>query len=150
MVVRLFLLFAVAVLVAGCGGRDYEVSPSPPVSRWDKSWRDTEGSVVDGHVVATGYAECVNAVLLYVGWPLGTRVDSVDSARIYVRDADGTLETVGSLESNATLPKRVRTTGYHLGDVQLWLGKDARKAAYLVEGSKVERWPRFIEPVGCV
>ena len=48
------------------------------------------------------------------------------------------------------LPDGARNTGYHLGAVQLWLGKDARKAACLVEGSKVERWPRLIELVGCV
>jgi hypothetical protein len=37
-----------------------------------------------------------------------------------------------------------------VGDLQLWLGRDARKAAYLVEGTTMERWPRLTEPVGCV
>jgi hypothetical protein len=150
MVVRFFALFAIAVLLVGCGGRDYEVSASPPVSPWDESWRDAEGSVVQDHIVGAGYAECVDAVLLSVGWPLGTPFKTVDSARTYVRDPDGTLKSVGSLERHATLPTSTRNTGYHLGDLQLWLGKDARETAYLVEGSKVERWPRLVEPVGCV
>jgi hypothetical protein len=150
MVVRLFVLIAVAVLLAGCGGRDYEASPSPPVSRWKESWRDAEGSVVQEHVVSTGYAECVDAVLLSVGWPLGTPFDTIDSARTYVRDRDGALETVGRLDTDATLPENARNSGYHLGDVQLWFGRNARQAAYVVDGSKVERWPRLVEPVGCV
>jgi hypothetical protein len=40
--------------------------------------------------------------------------------------------------------------GLPVGDLQLWLGGDARKAAYLVEGTTMERWPRLTEPVGCV
>ncbi len=148
MVVRFFVFFAVAVFSAGCGGREYASAPPPTsASQWNEGWRDAQGSVVRDDIVGTGYAECVDAVILYVGWPVGTPFDKVDSARTYVRDPDGSL---GPLDSDATLLKGARNTGYHLGDVQLWLGKDARKAAYLVEGSKVERWPRLIEPVGCV
>jgi hypothetical protein len=69
---------------------------------------------------------------------------------MYVRDADGTLETVDSLESNATLPKRVRTTGITSATCGGGWARTLERAAYLVEGSKVERWPRLIEPVGCV
>jgi hypothetical protein len=147
--VRCFLLISVAVLFAGCGVQT-QVAPTTPRSGWDERWRDAEGGVVQEHVVSTGRAECVEAVLLSVGWPLGTPFDKVDSARMYVRDPDGTLETVGALDTDGTLPRSAHNSGYHLGDVQLWLGRDAREAAYLVEGSKVERWPRLVEPVGCV
>jgi hypothetical protein len=143
MVVRFCVLVAVVVLLAGCGGRD-----------WNEGWRDGEGTVVPENVVSTGKPECVdNAVFLYVGWPLGTpgAYDTFDSAREYVRAPDGLhwMETVGALDTDATLPQSARNTGYHLGDLQLWLGRDAHKAAYLVEGSKVERWPRLVEPIGC-
>jgi hypothetical protein len=147
MVVRFFVFFAVAVFFAGCGDREYtSAPPRTSASEWNEGWRDP-GSVVQDHIVGTGYAECLDAVILYVGWPLGTPFDKVDSARTYVRGPGGSL---GPLDSDATLSKGARNTGYHLGDVQLWLGKDARKAAYLVGGSKVERWRRLIEPVGCV
>jgi hypothetical protein len=130
-----------------CGGVDSSSPAPPPKTSWDEPWRDAEGGVVQDHIVGTGYAECVDAVILYVGWPLGTAFDKVDSARTYVRDPDGSL---GRLDGDATPPETARNTGYHLRDLQLWLGRDFRKAAYLVNGSNVERWPRLIEPVGCV
>jgi hypothetical protein len=150
MVMRLFTLIGIAVLIAGCGSRVEESPRASSVSVWDEGWRNAEESVVQEDIVSSGYAECVDAVLLYVGWPLGTPFDTVASARMYARDPEGTLETVGPMDSDATLPESARNTGYHLGEVQLWLGKDVRKAAYLVEGSAVERWPRLIEAVGCV
>jgi len=74
--------------------------------------------------------------------------------RWYVRDPEGTLaswgnETLGSLDTDATLPEGARNTGYRMSDLQLWFGHHARKAAYLVEENTVERWPRLTEPVGC-
>jgi hypothetical protein len=150
MVMRLFTLIAIAVLVAGCGSH-VEESPRGSSSDWDKGWRDAEERLVREHVVGTASIDCVDdAVFLYLGWPLGTPFDKVYAAHVYERDPHGTLKTIGSLDTEVTLPDSARNTGYHLGTVQLWLGKDARKAAYLVEGSKVERWPRLIELVGCV
>jgi hypothetical protein len=147
---RFFVLSSVAVLLAGCGAHT-QVAPAPaPPSSWDESWRDATGAVVEEHVVATGRVECVDGVFLSVGWPLGTPFNKIDSARTYVRDPDGTLETVGALDTDATLPRTARNSGYHLDNVQLWFGRNARQAAYLVEGPKVERWPRLVEPVGCV
>jgi len=140
--VRFLVLIPVAVLLAGCGGRD-----------WDGRWRDADENVVHDRVVSTGDTdECFDAVFLYVGWPLGTRFDTFDSARTYARAPGGELSwgTLGPLDIDATLPESARKTGYHLGDLQLWLGRDARRAAYLVEGSHVERWPRLIESWGCV
>ena len=136
----LVALISVTSLLAGCGGTD-----------WEERWSDAAGKVVADHVVSTSAPECVDeAVILYVGWPLGTRFDTVDQSRQYVRDPNGTLETLGSLDTDVALPAGTRNTGYHLGDLQLWLGRDARRAAYLVEGTTVERWPRLTEPVGCV
>jgi hypothetical protein len=148
---RLFVaLVSVAfLLLPGCG---HGVSTSfSTVSDWEEGWSDAAGKVIPDHVISTSAPDCVDeAVILYVGWPLGTRFDTVDEARQYVRDPNGTLETVGSLETKAALPAGAHNTGYHLGDVQLWLGRNARRAAYLVEGTSVERWPRLTEPVGCV
>ena len=137
---RLFVaLFLVAFLLAGCGGRD-----------WDERWHDAAGKVVPNRIVSTFEAECVDeAVFLALGWPLETRFDSTAEFRQYVRDPEGTPETVGPLDTEATLPTGTHNTGYHLGDLQLWVGRDARNAAYVVEGSTVERWPRLTEAVGC-
>lgn len=150
---RLFVVLVfVALLLAGCGGGDVRSAPpASPRGTWDERWRDGRGNVVPDHTVSTYEAECVDeAVFLALGRPLGRRFDTVDEARQYVRDPEGTLETVGPLDTDARLPAGVRNTGYHLGDVQLWLGRDAQQAAYLVEGKTVERWPRLTEPVGCV
>jgi hypothetical protein len=89
-------------------------------------------------------------VFLALGWPLGTRFDTIDEAREYVRDPSGHLETNGNLETAATLPENARNTGYHLGELELWLGSDSRRAAYLVQGENVERCPRLLESVGCM
>ena len=121
-------------------------------SPWDESWRDAEGSVFQDQIVGdSGYAECVDAVLALRR--LAARDTLQDSGfRSYVRPGPGwdTEERRLAGKRRATLPTSTRNTGYHLGDLQLWLGKDARETAYLVEGSKVERWPRLVEPVGCV
>ena len=141
---RLFVvLVLVAFVLAGCGGRD-----------WDEGWSDADGNVVPDDVLETFKAECVDgAIFLLVAWPLGTRVHNAADRHWYVRDPEGTLESwgmeVGPLDIEAALPNSARNTGYRLGDLQLWLGRDARKAAYLVEGKAVERWPRLTEGVGC-
>ena len=147
---RLFVvLISVPFLLLGCG-RGVS-TPFSTVSHWEDPWRDAAGKDVPDHIVSTSAPECVDkAVILYVGWPLGTRFGTVDQARQYVRDPNGMLKTVGSLDTEVALPAGAHNTGYHMGDLQLWLGRDARKAAYLVEGTTMERWPRLSEPVGCV
>jgi hypothetical protein len=151
--VRLLALASllVALAVSACEKPLRTGLPVTATNVWQERWRDAAGKDVPEHIVSTSAPECVDdAVILYVGWPLGTRVDTVDQARQYVRDPEGTLETVGPLDTEATLPAGAHNTGYHLGDLQLWLGRDVRNAAYLVEGKTVERWPRLTEPVGCV
>jgi len=141
---RLAIAIALVAVLAGCGGKN-----------WDEDWRDAGGKLVPEHVVTTFEASCVEgAVFLTVAWPLGTRLDDPADMRWYVRDPEGTLaswgnETLGSLDTNATLPEGARNTGYRMSDLQLWFGNDARKAAYLVEENTVERWPRLTEAVGC-
>ena len=79
------------------------------MSVWDEGWRNAEESVVQEDIVSSGYAECVDAVLLSVGWPLGTPFDTVASARMYARDPEGTLETVGPMDSTRRSQKAPAT-----------------------------------------
>src|SRR6188474_2885790 len=62
----------------------------------------------------------------------------------YVRDPDGVFSarTVIPFKPDVRLPVGSTDTGYHLGDLALWVAHDAGKAVYIVRGSHVERWPR--------
>jgi hypothetical protein len=143
-----------ALLVGACSAS--EVSNSEPrTGPWDHQWQDGKGNLVDERVVSSvqGPEHCdwETAVFLYLGWPLGTRSRSADEARQYVRDPDGLFPgyTAGPFDPDAILPKESRYTGYHLGDVALWVGRDAAEAVYLVRGTDVERWPRAERPIAC-
>ena len=37
-----------------------------------------------------------------------------------------------------------------MGDVALWVARDAADAVYLVRGKDIERWPRAERPIACV
>jgi hypothetical protein len=150
---RVVLLSVTFVFVfAACGSG---VNETHALSGWDRPWHDAEGSIVLERVVSTvqGPEHCdwQSTVLLYLGWPLGTHSKSADDARQYVRDPDGVFSarTVIPFEPDVRLPVGARDTGYHLGDLALWVAHDAGKAVYIVRGSHVERWPRARPPITC-
>jgi hypothetical protein len=50
---------------------------------------------------------------------------------------------------DSKLPPDAEYTGYHSGELQLWISpSDATEAVYLVLPS-VERWPRSRHHIGC-
>lgn len=133
-----WLLLVLAV--AGCGGTD-----------WNRPWRDANGTAVDTRVVHTGEPECLEkVVVLYLGWPLGTRTSfKSDVGRYYARNPDGYLNTVRPFQENVRLPVTARDTGYRLGEIELWIKGSARDAVFIVHDDRAELWPRLEERIGC-
>jgi hypothetical protein len=118
-------------------------------SRWDGPWTDRRGREVREDVISTyegaEHCEWDSAVFLHVGWPLGRAARDASEARQYIRDPEGLFEDEVRLpfDDDAALPRHAEYTGYHLGDVELWLSPtDAAKAVYLVDDGDVERWTR--------
>ncbi len=72
--------------------------------------------------------------------------------RQYVRDPLSLLPAgslVTTLGRAVSLPREATFTGYRSGELELWLTPDDA-AAYVVSPTGVERWPRALEPLGCV
>lgn len=71
----------------------------------------------------------------------------------YVRDPDdvfGEWPFETTLDLDAELPADAVDTGYHKGDVELWLNASGdASAAYLVGTETTERWPQPTDPIYC-
>jgi hypothetical protein len=137
---RYVLALPLALMLAGCGG-----------TNWSEAWRDAAGNKVDEQVVSTQRPECLESVVvLYLGWPLGRRTSYKSRAgREYARNPDGSVDTVMPFRKHVGLPAGARDTGYRLGDIELWIRGDARKSVFIVDGDKVELWPRLEDQIGC-
>lgn len=97
--------------------------------------------------VHTGPEHCgwQRAVFLTVGLPLGSGYRTSHHQRSYVRDPEAVLPQLRRFESGVALPPDARSTGYSLDGVELWLGPDQVRFAYLVGPGRtyVERWPAW-------
>ena len=140
-----------AVLLAACGAA-VQLSPFP-----GDDWGGPDGSSVSADVVeAYSVAEECDApgtAFLFVSWPLpGLETDERPERRQYVRDPSGVFAGAGlqaPYDGGATLPDGAGYTGFHSGDVQLWVGPDADRYLYLVRGATVEAWSRVVPEVAC-
>lgn len=147
---------ALAALVLACGSAgpgsthgqgtvaDIFRSPDPyPGKAWTRGGVEVPPTEI---VAAAGPEHCgwQSATFLTLGWPLGTRPQTAAGARQYVRDPRRVLPSrLPPLELDATLPADASPTGYAHGPVRLYLApSDQDRAAYLVLGDSVERWPR--------
>lgn len=133
-------------VVGACGGGNGD---------WEKAWNDARGEQVPEFVVSTyrgaEHCEWESAVFLQLGWPLGT-AEKIGPGRQYVRDPEGLFpeNVIVPLDLDARLPPDARYTGYHRGEVKLWVSdSEAADAVYLVRGEQVERWPRTTQTIAC-
>lgn len=148
-----------ALALSGCGG-------SPDVQRvealengvgWEQRWQDADGESVPADVVTTyrgaEHCEWQSTVFLLLGWPLGIPAPNASRARMYVRDAKGKFEhhLRGRFDDDAQLGRDARDTGYRLdGRLELWISEGNRQhAVYIVDGERVERWPRAKRHIAC-
>ncbi len=116
---------------------------------------------VDGeHVPAeiiislTGSEHCgwESATLLHIGSPLGSVNESGRDVNQYLRDPEGVFTRLtdrlrSTYEPNADLPSDAEFSGYVRDGVELWVSQSQiDKAIYMVDGARVERWPKA-EPI---
>ena len=94
-----------------------------------------------------------SAVFLHLGRPLvGEDKGPEASRRTYVRDPGGLFQDHVRVpfDEDARVPPDGRYTGYHLGDVELWISpKEEESAVYVVRRDRAERWPRLPEGFAC-
>jgi hypothetical protein len=124
-------------------------APDYPGYRWSHNGRDVGGSEL---TTIAGPAHCgwQSATMLFIGWPPGTRAETSERSRFYVRDPQGAYGAAyrDRLVLHATLPADANPTGYRLGSIELYLSpSDQDDAIYVVAQSGSERWPR-VDPVG--
>jgi hypothetical protein len=74
-----------------------------------------------------------SAVMMHLGWPLGTVSQSTAEIRQFIRDPDGVIGygVRDKLAIAIDLPDDARDTGYRNGEVELWLSPSDPDAAFL-------------------
>lgn len=122
----------------------------------EDTWFGPDGSAVGDDIITLlrGPAHCEweDALLLHVGWPLGTE-KSGQVFRQYVRDPNGVLpddRKLADFLAETTLPEDAEFTGYHAGSAELWIDPVSEDSSiYLVAPDHVEQWPRTDPPLLC-
>jgi hypothetical protein len=114
-------------------------------------WNEVDKTVISARDYL-GTCNWETALFLEVGWPLGTVADTPDTTRLFVRDPDGIFADAESVafEAQAELPVDAINTGFHRGTWELWTSATiADKAAFLVNGNTVEKWPLLVSTPEC-
>lgn len=140
-----------ALFLSACAG------PAPVAARPGPAWSGADGEPVPADVLsvfaAPGACDAPGAAFLELDWPLpGMETDDAPERRQYARDPQNTLDTTRLLapyDEGSTLSRDTAYTGYHTDVFQLWAGADADIYLYLVDGPRVEAWPRVEVPFAC-
>lgn len=144
-------ILAVALLAVACG-EPVEFSPFPGDGWLGPDDAPVPADVIEAYSVAEE-CDAPGTAFLFVRWPLpGLETDARPERRQYVRDPGGVFAGAGleaPYDGGATLSEGAGYTGFHSGDVQLWVGPDVERYLYLVRGSTVEAWPRVQPEVAC-
>ncbi len=73
----------------------------------------------------------------------------------YIRDPEGVFTQLtdrlrSTYDPNANLPSDAKFSGYVKNSVELWISQtQLDRAVYMVDGSKVERWPKAEQIILC-
>ena len=102
----------------------------------------------------TGPEHCgwESATLLHIGSPLGSVMESGRDVNQYLRDPEGVFTQLtdrlrSTYDPNADLPSDAKFSGYVRDGVELWVSQSQiDNAIYMIDGSRVERWPKA-EPI---
>jgi hypothetical protein len=159
----------VLVLLAGCGvssvasrGAGHERSPdrrvvdyfSPaqefPGPTWSRFGRAVSGREFNS-IAGPRHCDWQQAVMMHVGWPLGTVSRDISHARQYIRDPRGVIDQKyrSGFQQAATLPVDAIDSGYRNSRLELWMADSDPGGVYLRAGDEVERWPRADPPIAC-
>ena len=117
---------------------------------WTKDGRPVDALELNS-VAGPEHCGWQSAVMMHLGWPLGTVSRTVADIHQFIRDPDGVIDKGfrDRLRLHAALPADARDTGYRNRDLELWLSPSDPDAAYLRTSSDVERWPRADPVVAC-
>lgn len=135
-------LLAVTLLLAACGG---PVALDPT----GQAVIDESGEPIGGNgpVSVRGAPECGSdlVAVIEISFPLGN-LDQGET-RTYVRDPDSVIPPVeleAPYDGRSSLSSDARYTGYDTGPYTIWIGEDSDQYVYLVDGARVEAWPRIM------
>ncbi|GIF66624.1 hypothetical protein Ais01nite_46590 [Asanoa ishikariensis] len=159
---RLLLAGLGVVLVSACGPMPTRAEPeskvaayfSPPERypgpTWTRDGRDVDSEELNS-IAGPDHCGWESAVMLHLGWPLGTVSRTSAQIRQYIRDPDQVIRygVSGKVEIGVDLPPDAQDTGYRNGALELWLAESDPHAAFLRAGDEVERWPRADPVVAC-
>ncbi len=141
---RAALVAAAALLLGACDGGPVVLDP--------------EGAVVigeggepiggNGPVTVRGAPECGSdlVAVIEIRHPLGDLEPG--ETRVYVRDPDEVIPPVeleAPYDGRSSLDRDARFSGFEVGPYTIWLGGDSDQYVYLVDGSRVEAWPRILD-----
>jgi hypothetical protein len=127
---------------------------SPPQPFPGPTWT-RDGQPVDGRelnsIAGPDHCDWQSAVIMHLGWPLGTVSQSAVEIRQFIRDPDGVIDPRlrDRLARHVTLPADARDTGYRQQELELWLSPSEPDVAYLRASEDVERWPRAEPVIAC-
>jgi hypothetical protein len=162
---RLLLAGLSLVLISACGatpqiaqepGSEKTVASyfSPPEAFpgpvWTKNGKPVDGRELNS-IAGPEHCDWQSVVMMHLDWPLGTVAQNSRESRQFIRDPGGILEQGlrEKLALHTTMPLDAAPTGYHLGQLQLWLSPSTPDAVYLRVGDDVERWPRAKDMIAC-
>jgi hypothetical protein len=156
---RLLVAVLSLVLLAACGHpsrsgesvADYFSPAQPhPGPTWTRDGRLVDGQELNS-IAGPDHCQWQSAVMMHLGWPLGTVSQTSAEIRQLIRDPTGVIDRGlrDKLALAIDLPADAQDTGYRNGELELWLSPSNPDAAYLRVGSDVERWPRAEPVVAC-
>jgi hypothetical protein len=141
------LVAASAFVLAACGGGPVVLDPDGAIVV------DEAGEPIGGNgpISVRGAPECGSdlVAIIEIDYPLGDLQPG--ESRTYIRDPDGVIPPVqleAPYDGRSSLDSGVRFTGYETGPYTIWIGDDSDQYVYLVDGPRVEAWPRIID-LGC-
>lgn len=129
-------------------------------------WTTADGAHSPDEIIQSfvGATHCgwENASFVVTGSPIGAVFDRGSDQNWYVKDPTGVFDNLrdssngysyewfGEFEVDIELPDSAVFSGFNRGVVELWLNETEQgTAAYIVEGTKVEHWPRVDPPIRC-
>lgn len=119
----------------------FEVLPHPGLT-WSKNGRPVSARELQ---TAAGERHChwQYVVMMWMGWPPGTVAQKAGDERQFIRDPAGFLGVThrDGFAKHISMPDDAQATGYHHGDLGLWLSPSDPFAVYLRVENDVERWP---------
>ncbi len=111
---------------------------------------DESGDSIGGNgpVTVRGAPECGSELvaIIEIDHPLADLEPG--ESRTYIRDPDGVVPQVqleAPYDGRSSLDSGTRFTGYETGPYTIWIGEDSDQYVYLVDGPRVEAWPRVID-----